>query len=214
MPITEPITMLTDYAIALQTAGFSILLFKRGRFRQQLAVQFWAAAFGSVAVAAVLGGTCHGFMLLFEFSTLALLWKIMLFALSFAGCFMLFATLKSSLSRRWQRWGSLLVGIKLSAYLIGMLLYASFENAFLYGVVDYLSAMLWVLILELRAALYAPPYRSLWIMGGILMSGVAIALQTSGVVLFEYFNYNDLYHLVQMIALYWFYRGARLLKDR
>jgi hypothetical protein len=213
MPITEPITMLTDYAIALQTSGFSILLFKLG-FRRQLTVQFWAAAFGSVAIAAVLGGTCHGFTLLLEPSTLMLLWRIMLFALSFAGCFMLFATLKSSLSRQGQKWASLLVGIKLLAYLSWTALHPSLDNAFVYGVIDYLSAMLWVLLLELRAIFHSTLYRSLWIIAGILMSGIAIALQISGLVLFEYFNYNDLYHLAQMIALYWFYRGARLLKDR
>ena len=211
-PITEPITMLTDYAIAIQTSGFSVLLLKLGQFRQQSAVQFWAAAFGSVAVAAVLGGTCHGFTQIFAPSTLALLWKIMLLALSLAGCFMLFATLKSSLSRHWQRWGSVLVGIKLSVYLSWTVAHPSLENAFVYGVVDYLAAMLWVLLLELRAVFHST--RSLWIIAGILMSGVAIAFQTSGVVLFEYFNYNDIYHLIQMIALYWFYRGARLLKDR
>ncbi len=212
MPITEPITMLTDYAIAIQTSGFSVLLLKLGQFRQQSAVQFWAAAFGSVAVAAVLGGTCHGFTQTFAPSTLALLWKIMLLALSLAGCFMLFATLKSSLSRHWQRWGSILVGIKLSVYLSWAVVHPSLDDAFVYGVVDYLSAMLWVLLLELRAVFHSA--RSLWIIAGVLMSGVAIAFQTSGVVLFKYFTYNDIYHLIQMIALYWFYQGARLLKDR
>lgn len=212
MPITEPITMLTDYAIAVETSGFSILLFKLGQFRQQTAIKFWAAAFGNVAIAAALGGTCHGFARLLKGSVLALLWKIMLLALSLAGCFMLLATLKSSLPRRWQRWGNGLVGIKFFAYLGWTILHPSLDDAFVYGVVDYLSAMLWVLLLEISAVFHFR--RSLWIIAGILMSGVAIAFQTSGVVLFKYFNHNDLYHLIQMIALYWFYRGARLLKDR
>ncbi len=38
--------------------------------------------------------------------------------------------------------------------------------------------------------------------------------QRSGMALAEWFNHNDLYHLIQLIALYLFYRGARLLQDR
>ncbi|MBI4781377.1 MAG: hypothetical protein HY785_08615 [Oscillatoriophycideae cyanobacterium NC_groundwater_1537_Pr4_S-0.65um_50_18] len=216
MTITEPLTMLTDYAIALQSSGFGILLFRLGRRRQQMAIQLWAIAFGSVAIAALLGGSCHGFALLIEFSTLLLLWKLMLFALSLAGNFMLFAAIKSRLPRRWQAWAGGLVGVKLLAYLSWIVLNPSPEDAFVYGVVDYLSAMLLVLLLELRVAL---PARSRscgsgWIIAGILISGVAIAVQTSGLVLFRYLSSNDLYHLVQMIALYGFYRGAKLLKDR
>ncbi|HEY9627441.1 MAG TPA: hypothetical protein V6C84_09080 [Coleofasciculaceae cyanobacterium] len=214
MTITEPLTMLTDYAIALQSSGFGILLFKLGRRRQQMAIQLWAIAFGSVAIAAILGGSCHGFARLIEFPTLLLLWKIMLFALSLAGSFMLFAAIKSRLSRRWQTWAGGLVGVKLLAYLGWIVLNPSPAEAFVYGVVDYLSDMLLVLLLELRVALLPRSRGSGWIIAGILISGVAIALQTSGLVLFRYVSSNDLYHLVQMIALYGFYRGAKLLNDR
>jgi hypothetical protein len=33
-----------------------------------------------------------------------------------------------------------------------------------------------------------------------------------GVGVTEHFNHNDLYHLVQMVALYFFYRGACVLR--
>jgi hypothetical protein len=214
MPITEPVTMLTDYAIAAETSYFSLLLFRIGHFRQQVSIQLWAAAFCCVAIAAGLGGTCHGFLLSLGNDTVVTLWHLMLYVLGFASCFMLLSNCKSVLPRRWQLWGWLLVGSKSSIYLSWMAVHPVTQNAFAYGVVDYLSAMLLVLILQIAAAFYPNSKGAIWIISGILISGVAIALQASGLTLSAHFNHNDLYHLVQMVALYGFYRGATLTKDR
>jgi len=49
---------------------------------------------------------------------------------------------------------------------------------------------------------------------GLAISIAGLILLGSGVGLHQHFNHNDLYHCVQMVAFYFFYRGARLLKDR
>jgi hypothetical protein len=46
---------------------------------------------------------------------------------------------------------------------------------------------------------------------GILISFGAAAVQRSGFKLARHFNHNDIYHVIQLIGLYFFYRGALLL---
>ena len=46
---------------------------------------------------------------------------------------------------------------------------------------------------------------------GILISFGAAAVQRSGFKLARHLNHNDIYHVIQLIGLYFFYRGALLL---
>ena len=52
-----------------------------------------------------------------------------------------------------------------------------------------------------------------WLKGGILVTAVGLLIQQSGWSIHEHFNHNDIYHLVQMVGIYFFYRGALLLHD-
>jgi hypothetical protein len=210
MIITEPTTLLTDYAIAVEACVLAVFLLRIGRVRQQLAPQLWAAAFSFVAAAAVLGGTCHGFMGLLELDLLQTLWRTLTYCLSFASFFMLAATVLSALPRRLRLWALLAVGLRSSVHLGWAINHTSFSAA----VGDYLSAMLIVLILQIRIIDRDQNPSAIWIIAGILVSCLAIGIQASGFSLAKTFNHNDLYHLVQMGGLYLFYRGARLLKDR
>jgi len=51
--VNEPVTMLTDYALALVSAWLGLRLMRIEKF--------WAVAFLALALAAFLGGTWHGF---------------------------------------------------------------------------------------------------------------------------------------------------------
>lgn len=53
-----------------------------------------------------------------------------------------------------------------------------------------------------------------WLLSGLGVSAVGLVLLGSGLSLHRHFNHNDLYHSVQAVALYLFFRGARLLEDR
>ena len=54
----------------------------------------------------------------------------------------------------------------------------------------------------------------MWLIGGVLESLVAGIVQARRLALHRQFNHNDLYHVIQMAALYAFYRGGALLVDR
>ncbi|MBD3881800.1 hypothetical protein IFO70_08545 [Phormidium tenue FACHB-886] len=210
MLITEPVTTFTDYAIALESLIFAGLLFHRGAIWRQRSIQLWGAAFAAVAVAAALGGTCHGFIVGLG-DRAEELWQGMVYALSAASFFMLLASIKSSLPRRWRRVCYVGVGIKTVVVLGWMMSQYTADNIFSYGAADYLFSMLVVLILTIASVFKSAAAG--WIVAGVLTSVVAIGLQSSNIDLAEWFNHNDLYHLVQILALYLFFRGSRRLKD-
>jgi hypothetical protein len=211
MILTEPMTLLTDYLIALQAIGFAVVMFKRGKHSQQRSVFLWAAVFSFVGIAAFLGGTCHGFVQYLGNERVRFLWQIMVYCLGIASYLMLAATVISTLPRRVHRWVLLGFGIKSVLYLAFA---AQLMRHYAYAVADYFSAMVIVLLLQ-GWALYQGinTAAAKWIVTGIAVSGLAVTVQGSGVAIGEHFNHNDIYHLMQMVGLYGFYRGAAHLKD-
>lgn len=207
MILSEPVTTLTDYAIAGEALIFAGLLLKP-KPKSHLPVLCWAAAFVGVAIAAFCGGTYHGFYSSLSIDTKWGLWRGMTYGLSFASGGMLAATV-CQLPRWMQGWGWGVIGLKSAIYLS----WTVFHPSFVYVVVDYLSAMLLILILLLQIRSDRPnKQHSEWIVAGVLCSLVAAGVQGIGFKGTEYFNQNDLYHLVQMVALYFFYRGAYFIK--
>ena len=53
-----------------------------------------------------------------------------------------------------------------------------------------------------------------WLIAAVLVSLIGGVIQARRVSLHRHFNHNDLYHLIQIVALYLFYRGGALLVDR
>lgn len=207
--ISEPTTTLTDYAIALETICFAVALVKTNHRKQQQAIAFWSLAFLGVAVAAIMGGTCHGFASTLGFDGLEVLWHTMSYALGFSSFFMLLASVVSSVPRSIRVWLLAAIGLKSILYFHGI----ESQDDFTYIVIDYLSAMAIVLMLQFRQ-LSTQPVSATWIIAGILISVLAVTIQASRVFIAPYFNYNDIYHLIQMVALYCLFKGATLLKDQ
>lgn len=206
--MTEPTTTLTDYAIAVAALVFAISLLQIGWVKQQVSVRLWATAFFFVAVAAALGGTCHGFVTQLGSSLTRMLWVAMIYSLSLASFFMLTGTIFSSVGSKMQRW--FLLGAITKSALTGAALIQTprFEIA----AFDYGSAMVIVLILQL-STLTQPTQAASWIISGILVSGLAIGVLISGVTWSNFLNHNDLYHLVQLVGLSLLYRGTKQLRD-
>ena len=51
-------------------------------------------------------------------------------------------------------------------------------------------------------------------LGSLRVSFAAAGVQVSGLDLHQHFNHNDLYHVIQLVGLYAFYRGGLMLTDR
>lgn len=55
---------------------------------------------------------------------------------------------------------------------------------------------------------------AIWLLAGVALSLAGLAIQQSTLSFGESFNHNDIFHTIQIPALWLFYRGARLLEDR
>jgi len=81
-------------------------------------------------------------------------------------------------------------------------------------VIDTVVAMGAILVLQLvswarRRAASAP-----WIAGGILLSLAAAGVEALGVSPGKPFSHDDLYHLIEIAALFLLYRGGLVLEER
>lgn len=210
MQITEPVTMLTDSllgAVAFVCAG---LLFRAWRRERQKAALLWVWALAATCGTALVGGTYHGLALYLSIGTLAAFWKATVYLAGLASLFMLSGTIVASVSgqlRRWLLWATV---AKFLVYAIWMV----WHNDFRYVVYDYVPAMVAVLALQAWTAYRRREESAQWIIAGVLISFVGAGIQQSGFTLHRHFNHNDLYHVIQMGAVYLFYKGVCLLRDR
>jgi hypothetical protein len=105
---------------------------------------------------------------------------------------------------------SLVAGIKLAAFIARDARNPEFRVA----AADYGAALS---VLLAAAAYMAARHRAAgmsWLIAGVLVSLVAGVVQARRLALHRHFNHNDLYHVIQMAALYAFHRGGALLADR
>jgi uncharacterized protein DUF6962 len=111
MQITEPVTMLTDYALGAAGLYFAFSLLGAVNFRNRLTVRLWAIGFVAGAIAAFIGGTYHGFSVVFGASALRALWNITIYSIGASGAFMVSGVLASSVSREDESRTWLIAGI-------------------------------------------------------------------------------------------------------
>jgi hypothetical protein len=86
------------------------------------------------------------------------------------------------------------------------------HDDFKYVIYDYTPAMALILILQV-IALGRGAGGAGWIVAGILLSFAGAGVQQSGFSLHRNFNFNDIFHVIQMVAMYFLYRGGALLRD-
>ena len=201
--------MLTDYLLAIFTLVLSGRLFQVNEAKRQKSVQLWNFAFIATAIAALLGGTSHGFTLhLSEFATAAI-WKGTIYSIGFASFFMLSGTIIASVTNPLRRWLLALAVLKLLIYALWMFTHDDFK----YVIFDYVPAMVGVILLQAHAFRKRRARGAYWIIAGVLVSFAAAGVQMSGFTVHQHFNHNDIYHVIQMGAMYLLYRGAALLQD-
>ncbi len=199
--MAEPMTTLTDYAIALECLLFAGLLLGRGRIER-----LWAAVFSSVGGAALLGGTYHGFAEVLAQEQRLWLWQGMGLALAIASFFAVVAA--ACTLRRSRRLGLVTLA---TAKLALVLMLGTTLWAFALRVADYLSALVIVLLVQVGRSLahHRIKARPAWLALGIAISGLAasiLVIPWPGA-----FSISPLagYHLVQMVALYCIYRSVQ-----
>jgi hypothetical protein len=87
MQITQPVTMLTDYAMAAASLAFAASVARTIGPGNRVSAWFWSAAFTAAAVAGALGGTYHGFATQLDTATLRAMWNLVMFAMGACAAF-------------------------------------------------------------------------------------------------------------------------------
>jgi len=210
MQLTEPTTLITDYVLGAVSMFLGSRLIIFGLDRRQRSVLFWGIAFVATAMAALVGGTYHGFLGQLGSSGQFVLWKLtMLFAgaMSFS---MLTGSLLGTVNPSLWPW---VIALTVSKFVVFLIFVTKTDN-FLVVIMDYLPAMVGVLICHLIQAYKSPSPSHLWISCGVLISVFGAWLQQENVGLSPNFNHNDLYHVIQTVGMVAFFKGAALLRDK
>src|SRR5262245_50583957 len=92
--------MLTDYVLALTGFAVAAWLWPRAAGAPG---RWWAAAFAMTGVAAVLGGTSHGYRPVMAAATHALLWRLTYVTVGLANLCILQGAAGAALSAAWAR---------------------------------------------------------------------------------------------------------------
>lgn len=209
MPITEPVTMLTDYMITGQGMLLAwYLLGSAGTIRNR-SRRLWAWALVAIALASLFGGTYHGFLEILPGHLLPYLWTATTLSIGFASCLMVLGTVFATTQGKWR---TTLVSISL----VQLLVYTGWmmtHDDFIFVIINYAPSMILVLILQLIGLANRPTGSEVYFISAVVVSFVAAGVQQTGISLHPHVNHNDIYHLIQMISLYLFYRGALILQD-
>jgi hypothetical protein len=92
MVVTEPATMLTDYALTLVCAVFAIRLYRASEGRR---IGLWVSAFSVTAFAALAGGTAHGFRVPLG-ENWSLIWRITVVSIALGSGLLVAAGIRSA----------------------------------------------------------------------------------------------------------------------
>ncbi len=146
--------------------------------------RMWALAFLFTGIASMCGGVFHGYG-----DRWLLLWKATTFAVGLASFFLLAGT-----DRRLQAVAVIKVIVYLS-WMIG-------HNGFIFVIADYGLTLILV-------AIFHPAKK--WVLGSIAVSIAGAFVQAAHLsVDARWFDYNDLYHVIQIFALWMLYRAATM----
>ncbi|MFQ5432083.1 MAG: hypothetical protein ACE5EN_06215 [Nitrospinota bacterium] len=209
LPINDPMTVATDYLIALVCLFFAYRLYARYKVDGQKSILLWSLAFSFTAAASLAGGSYHGINAMIPDTALIILWKTTIYSIGLAGLTMLAGTVIATFVDPVRVLLLIFITAKFLAYGAWMVNH----NLFLYVIVDYGSGMLLLLLLQFYSYYRRHDQKVKWLIGGVLVSFLAAAVQQSGIRLHQYFNHNDLYHVIQLAGLCLFYKGASQYVD-
>jgi len=195
--MTEPDVTLTDYVVCAECAVFAWLIARQPTDLVEL--RRWAVLFFVfTALAALFGGTVHGFYADVNGGIGRVLWKISMLAIG--------ATALAG----WAIGAQLLFGdVRRDVLAIAAILTVAYAvvivfvtDAFWVAVAGYLPAAAFLFLAFLRAAVRGQTAWAGLGTGALALSFAAAAIQQLRIALHPvYFNHNALYHFVQAVAL-------------
>jgi hypothetical protein len=116
---------------------------------------------------------------------------------------------KAIFNERFTNWVFIFALIKLTVFIF----WAFTNPSFLVAIADYLPVLLFILIAELFVWKIYGSKESKYLVTGIVVLLLGAAAQQMGIGINQYFNHNDVYHVVTLVGLYLLYLGIIGLRD-
>lgn len=198
--LVEPLTMATDYALAIANACFGFWLLRlRG-----LPAKYWSFGFLALSLAALAGGSYHGLQATLNAGFIATLWQITEIAIGIGSLCLLLAVTELYAS---QPWLAALRGLACAKFLVYMICIAG-SDEYVFAIYDS-GATLAVSITLAAIALRRWHHPAAgWLLAGYGVSILAALVQASGLRPPGPFNHNDYYHLIQLLAMTLLFRAG------
>lgn len=198
-------TFFTDIVLAL----FSLYLGKRindqFKISKNSAQRLWSLGFFMLALASLLGGIYHGMGSQMSPDMAKLSWKFTTYFIGLTGFYMVYGSGLQHLPVSKFKWLKILIQIKLIVYLVVVSKFSTFNIV----IANYMPDMLFLLALHFYTFSKDKNKENMWIVYGILISFASSVLQQLKIGIHMHFNHNDLYHVLQMVAVYMYYKTVR-----
>jgi len=193
--------MATDYLLAASAFAAAMWLWKTAA---GAAGRWWAVAFLATGVAAVLGGTSHGYAPVLDKQTHGLIWRLTYVTVGLANFCILYGAGLVAVPGRARRAVLAVLVVRLLVVAAALIALAQFR----YVLYDY--AITLAGLLGLAAALAARGQRgAAWVVAGVAASTLGALVQLGRIGQGRAFNHNDVFHVVQAIGIALYARGGR-----
>ena len=187
MSLREPMTLATDYVLFIAALLFCVRLWRASRS--------WSLAFLFTAAGSFFGGTFHGFAPVLSPLTGAALWKATVLSIGLASFFLLAGS---------GRVLTIIAVVKSVVYASWMITH----DDFIWVIADYGVTLLLVAVSQAVAWSRWRSPSAPWFIGSVVVSIVAAIVQASRIRLHPNFNHNDLFHVIQLAALWMLFRAG------
>jgi len=203
-------TVATNAVLAVLAFVFATRLAQHSATEGSAAGGCLAAALSATGLAALIGALAHGTDPARDAALRERFWRGALYTTGLIGAASV-ASVAFFATRGITRSAILaLAGIKLVVFIVRVTRRPEFRIA----AADYGAALAIVLVGAAYETFWRRAPGMVWLIAGVLGSLVAGIIQARKLALHRHFNHNDLYHVIQMVALYAFHRGGTLLVDR
>jgi hypothetical protein len=203
-------TVLTNVILAFLALAFAARVGYAAVADGNRAMFALAGAFMATAIAALFGAVAHGVDPVTEPGVRKRFWRLALLATGVVAAAIVVCVAYFAARRGPVRDAILiLAALKLLVYWTAVTIRPEFRFAAVDNAVALAALLAAVAYIDSRYSMRAAP----WFVGAIAVSVAGGVIQAKRVGFHRHFNHNDVFHVVQMIALYLFFKAGMLLVD-
>jgi len=203
MNTKERIRALASNALlGLFAAGLASGMYAKWLISPSLSNALWISVFIMASLAAFLGGVYHFSPGMMSEPRRRNVWKLTVTTIALAGCAVLIAAAAVSFAGILFQTFVVIAFIKLAVALYLLLRRDGYKPVMYdYGISLIVTAVFYLVFIGGAAAV--------WITAGVALTIIGSVMQARGVKMSKYLDHNDLYHLVETVALVMMYAGVK-----